>query len=134
MADAFPKADKDSSMMAAVAAFFGGIVAIAIYLLRPNDRFVKFYALQEIIASIAVGVIFGIVWALTFGIMVASNILAVATGGVGALAGLLAFLPIGVMMLFMVAYLIVKLYAAYSAFSGAVFRIPFAGNFAEKYI
>lgn len=148
MAKDIEMADKDSNIMAALACFFGGIIAIVIYLIKKDDRFVKFYALQEIIFQICFSAIAVVAYIAMIGGMFAGpliSILGAVAGGTGGAAGavgavasvfglIVPFAGMGCFGIAILIYLVVKLYTVYKAFTGEVFRIPYIGNFVEKYV
>ncbi len=113
---------KDSGIFAALAYLLGPIVAILLYLLKKDDKLVKFHALQSILFGIALTVLMVAIYIVAF-------ILAIVTspiGGVGGAVGLCIFPIMGIALLYV-------LYAAYKALTGEMYKIPLVGDFAMKY-
>ena len=139
MAEAFEKTDKDSTIIAAIAALFGGIIAILIYFLKKDDRFVRFYALQEVVFSIAAGLAMFALYMVVFGLSFALQLIGLAgtAGGnasVGLLAGVLMIVPFAIIGMAFLAYFAVKIFAVYNAFTGKTWEIPVVGKFVKQYI
>lgn len=111
---------KDSPILAALAYPLSLIIALLIYLIEKEDKFVRFHALQALIFDLAYSVaytaIFVVVW-----------VFAVATMGIGALC---------VLPLILVVFLIfaLKLWWAYRAYKGEYFKLPVIGDIAEKHV
>jgi len=88
------------------------VTGIIFLILEPDNRFIRFHSIQSIV---------------TFGIL---------TVGWGILAAILAFLPfIGPAISALVGGAIFALWIAmmYRAFQGHTYKLPFAGNIAERY-
>ncbi len=130
----FEPADKDSTLIAALAALFGGIIAIVVYLLKPSDRFVKFYALQQVATDIAVAIIAFALYALVIAGMIAGAAGSAVAGGAAPLISMLSFLPMACLGVGALAYIVFRLYSVYMAFTGNVFKVPVIGNFIAKYV
>ncbi|MCX8200431.1 MAG: DUF4870 domain-containing protein [Candidatus Micrarchaeota archaeon] len=110
--------EKDSYLLGAIA-YLLGILAILLYLMKKEDRFVRFHSVQSIILSVVCFVVF-----VTLSILF--TIISVVTGGVGSVLSLCLFpLVLGVFVL--------VLYAAWKAFQGEMWHMPVIGEFAEKY-
>ena len=105
-----------------------GIVALVLVFIEKDNKFVRFHALQSVFwslacaaAMIALVVVGG---ALTWIVGVASGTLAFLTGGV-----------IGLLYLIVIIGLVGGLiYAAIKSYGGQQFKLPFVGNFAEKFV
>jgi uncharacterized membrane protein len=117
------KLSDDEKLWGALAYFLGFVISIfgpiVAYFIKKDSKFVKFHAIQSIIFAVAAGIVFGGLWFVTF-------ILAVITGGLGALLGIL-LLPLGLV------FLAVYVYAGYKAYTGEMYKIPVVGGFAMKY-
>lgn len=117
---AAPKSpESDRNLMAALAEFFSLLIVIPvlIYLVKKEDRFVKFHALQATV----VGVVFD---TLGFIVSIGLGVLTFFIGGVGGLCGMFVFLLGG----------LVALYLAYMAYTGSMYKLPLIGDFVEKYV
>ncbi len=132
MAETFEKAEKDSTIIAALAAFFGSLIAIIIYLIKKDDRFVRFYALQSFIFDIVAGIVITLAYVVMF---FASFVLSLgAAASRNAAPEPAFFLPMACFGIVMLAYLVVRLFCAYKAFCGEVFMLPLVGRFVAKYV
>jgi uncharacterized membrane protein len=110
----------ESNLLAAIAYLFGIITGLILYLLRPEDRYVKFHAMQSILYCIAI-IIIEIVWGVIAGI--------VTLGTLG--VGLLIVAPVS--MLLGLIFLLVWLYLMWQAFNGKKYKLPYIGDYAEQY-
>ncbi|MFH0884388.1 MAG: hypothetical protein V1861_01625 [Candidatus Micrarchaeota archaeon] len=117
----------ESRLIAAISYVFGVFVAVIIFLLKKEDRYVKFHAAQAIMVDLAVMVL-GL-GAAVIGIGLAV-VLGIATMGIGFFLGF--WLVWLVLMVFGLCVLIVRLFLAFQAFSGKRFGIPLIGAHAEK--
>lgn len=109
--------EKDSNILAAIS-YLSLLIAVIIYLIRKEDKFVRFHAMQSIIFDIAYSLIFIVLW-----------FLAVAA----IFTFVLALVVFPLIFLFTFAMLIVKFYLAYKAFLGERYSAPVIGEYAEKY-
>ncbi len=117
----------ESRLIAAISYIFGVFVAVIIFLLRKDDRFVKFHAAQAIMVDLAVmgisigAVVIGIAFTVAAGI---------ATAGIGFFLG---FWFVWLMlMLFALLVFAMRLFLAFQAFSGKKFGLPIIGAQAQK--
>jgi len=117
----------DSNLMGAVAYIFGWLSGLIVYLIKPEDKFARFHALQSIFLSVAAFVVM-IVVGVVLGVILA--VITIVTAGIG---GLLSILLIPVMLLFWLVIILVHLFCAWKAYSGEKFMLPVLGGFAEKY-
>jgi uncharacterized membrane protein len=101
---------EDERLKGAVAYILGFITGIIVLLIAENNRFLKFHAMQSIVSSIVICVVFMI---LNF---------------------ILAFTIIIPCLLFIVEILIwlYFLYGAYQVYQGKDFRMPFFADFVEQ--
>lgn len=113
----------ESRIFAGIAYFFGIMIALVIYLIKKEDGYVRFHAMQAILfdlAMMAVSVPLSI--ALFAGMFLAafseSAILMIAFWAATLGFVLLSFL--------------LRLFFAFKAFTGSRFRLPFIGAHAEK--
>jgi uncharacterized membrane protein len=122
----FQPATEDSKIFGAISYVFGFLIAIIIYLLKKEDRYVRFHAAQAILFDIC--------------IMVASVVLAVAMIGiffvVGIATGGIGFILFPILWVGMIGYafilFIARLYFAYRAYKGNAFQLPIVGPQAAK--
>lgn len=117
-------AASDNNLIAALSYIFGPIIALIIYLIKKDDKFVKFHALQAMVFDVVAIVLYV---GLSIVFYIAGIALAAVTYGIG---GLLMFCPMLIMLVFAVA----ALYAAYMAFQGKMYKLPMIGDFAAKYV
>lgn len=115
-----PSSEKDSNLMAAVG-YIIGIVAIILYFIKKDDKFVKFHALQSIMYMVVLFVI-------VTGLNIVALLFSLGGGGVVGIIISLLTLPLGGL------YFLYALYLAYMAFQGKMYKIPVLGNFVEKYV
>lgn len=113
----------ESKVFAAVAYFFGMLIALVIYLVKKDDSYVRFHAMQAILFDIAISIVsvplIGFAFAAFF-VLAASK---------SAMAFIILWAAI---MVFALLSIIVKLIFAFKAFTGSRFRIPLIGKYAEK--
>ncbi len=111
----------DPNLAGALAYVFGWVTGLIIFLTEPNNKYVRFHALQSIFLSIAIFVIYvGLGMVLTmFAIVPGLNVVFTALGA------LIYFLVgIGVFVLWIV--LMVR------AYQGEKFKLPVIGDMAEQ--
>jgi uncharacterized membrane protein len=105
-----------------------GIVALVLIFIEKDNKFVRFHALQSFLWSVicVVGI---------FAVAIIGTILALVLGqvasGLGAIVGILAMLLYLGIILGMLGGLI---FAAIKAYGGAEFKLPIAGNLAQKWV
>jgi uncharacterized membrane protein len=105
-----------------------GIVALVLVFIEKDNKFVRFHALQSVLWSlvcvvgiIAVGII-GTILALVLGQV---------SSGLGTIVGLITFLLYLGLIFAMLGGLI---FGAIKAYGGSEFKLPVAGNLAEKWV
>jgi uncharacterized membrane protein len=104
-----------------------GIVGLISAIIEKENRFVKFHAWQSVIWSFGFSIVFFIVFFVL-------GILAAIIGQVSsALGGIFALLISLLVPLYLLILFGALLFAAYKAYQGAVFKLPIAGNLAEKF-
>ncbi|MCK4319767.1 DUF4870 domain-containing protein [Candidatus Micrarchaeota archaeon] len=111
--------ENESKLLGAIS-YILGIFALIIYLIKKDDRFVRFHALQSAFLSIVIIV-------LTILFNIATMVLGALTAGIGAIAMLCTF------PLFLVAFAYI-IYLAYKAYQGEMVMVPMLGELAEKYV
>ena len=97
----------NSNLVAAIAYLFGWISGIIVYLVKPNDSFARFHAVQSMIWSLLLGVV-----SLVLSITVVGLILVPIVWIVGGVSWL---------------------WLMYKAYTGERYHLPFVGEWAEKY-
>ncbi|MDD5337572.1 MAG: DUF4870 domain-containing protein [Candidatus ainarchaeum sp.] len=115
--------ENDSNLMAALSYIINLIglpVSIVLYLVKKEDSFVRFHALQATALWVALFLI-GII------AMVLLVVISVVTMGFGGILGI-CVLPLGLI------FLLLDLYLAYLAYQGQKYKIPVIGDFVEKYV
>ncbi len=113
------QSNKDGGLLAAIA-YLLGVLAIVLYFIKPEDKFVRFHSLQALAYNVAVGVIF---IALSIGLMLIS----IVSGGVGGILGFCMIPIAGIALIY-------DLYAAYMAFTGKMYKMPVIGELVAKYV
>jgi len=117
----------ESRLIAAISYIFGVFVSVIIFLLKKEDRFVKFHAAQAIMVDLAVMGISIVAVVIGFGFIIAAGI---ATAGIGFFIGFwFVWLMI---MIFGLLVFAMRLFLAFQAFSGKRFGLPLIGMQAEK--
>ena len=111
---------KDSNGMAAVAYVLTILTGVLMYVMKPDDKYVKFHAVQSILLGVSYAIIWMVVGALMTGLSYALPF-----GGF-----LLGFGLFGILWL---VFLLVWLYCIYKAYSGERFKLPIIGNMAENF-
>ncbi len=101
------KAKSDSNMMGAVAYVFGWLTGIILFVVKKDDPFVKFHAVQSIIVF----------------------------GGFTVLTMVLTMTIVGILLLPIigVASFVLWLLLMWKAYQGEKYKLPMVGNWAEKY-
>jgi len=111
---------KDSNSMAAVAYVLTILTGVLMFVMKPEDKFVKFHAVQSILLFISFFVIGAVI-----------NILSIIFMVVGGTA-LLGLWLSGIILLEIILVL-VSLYCIFKAYSGERFKLPIIGNMAENF-
>ena len=108
---------KDSNILAAIS-YLNLLVAVILYLIKKDDKFVRFHAMQSILFEVAYTVIFLILWVVA--------VFSIFTFW-------LAFIVIPLIFVFAGIAFLVMIYIAYKAFKGEKYKLPVLGEYAEKY-
>ncbi len=111
---------KDSNLLAAIAYVLGIVVALLIYLIEKEDKWVRFHAMQAIVFHLAWSVGFGAVFIVLW-------VVALVTMGVGALC-IFAIFPIALLVM------VANFWFAYRAYKGEYFELPVIGEFTASHI
>jgi uncharacterized membrane protein len=111
------------------------IVGVIFFVMEKENRFVRFHAMQSIIFGIANSVILVALMIVSFVLTIVMGIGgAVVGGGLGMIVSLLGWLIWLLFALVMMALLAGLVFAAYKAYQGEKFKLPFIGNMAEKIV
>ena len=113
----------DGNIAAALSYLFGLISGILFFVIETESRFVKFHALQSMMVSVAVMVVY-IGYSIVFLILGRLPFL----GWLAALAGGFGFL------LMMLAFVALWVYCMVKAFNGERFKLPYLGELAEQQV
>lgn len=118
---------KDSNIVALLA-YLGLFIAILVYLLRKEDRFVRFHALQAILLDLLYMAVFLIVW-VVYAVSFLGMFVSFAAGFPLPLPFILFPLIFGLVGVF----LLFKLFLMYKAYKQEWYKLPILGNLAEKH-
>lgn len=105
-----------------------GILGLINFFIDKDSKFVRFHGIQSVLYSVAVGVVFFVVWIVLLIIQIILSQIS------GALAALFTIVNILVFLAFMVIWFGGLLYSGYRAYQGQTFKLPLVGNFAEKIV
>lgn len=108
------------NVAAGVSYIAGWLSGIIVYFIEKQDRFVRFHAMQSIIFSVAVTVL----W-------IALSIIGGILGRINDTLACLFGLPVTLLFL---AFFVVWIYCMVKAFTGSTFKLPVIGDMAEKYV
>jgi uncharacterized membrane protein len=111
------------------------IVGLIFFFIEKENRFVRFHAMQSIIFGIANSVILVLLSVLTMILTIVMGVGGAMVGGVlGLIVSLLGWLIWLLFALVIVLLLLGLIFAAYKAYQGEKFKLPFIGNIAEKIV
>ena len=113
----------DANIAAALAYFFGLISGAIFFAIETDSRFVKYHAMQSMLASVAAIVLliaYQVIW-----------IVLAAIPLLGWVAGILGFFGYALIMLGLLG---LWLYCMFRAFQGERFKLPYIGEVAEKQV
>ena len=113
----------DANIAAALSYFFGLISGAIFFAMETESRFVKFHAMQSMLASVA-AIVLWIVYMVVWTVLVRIPFLGIVAGIVGFLGW--AVLALGMLGLW--------LFCMFKAFQGDRFKLPFIGEVAEKQV
>lgn len=117
----------DGNITALIGYLFG-IVALILIFIEKDNKFVRFHALQSVLWS-AVCIV-GII-----AVMIIGMILAFALSAVnGTLGGIVGFLTILIYLGLLLAMLGGLIFGAIKAYGGTEYKLPVAGNLAQKWV
>jgi uncharacterized membrane protein len=113
----------DGNIAAALSYFFGLLSGALFFAIETDSRFVKFHAMQAMLASVSAIVIYiayTVVWMVLWRIPF-----------LGWIAGIFGFLGWALIAL---GFLGIWLYCMFRAFQGERFKLPYIGEMAEKQV
>ncbi|HEV7683277.1 MAG TPA: DUF4870 domain-containing protein [Pyrinomonadaceae bacterium] len=111
------------------------IVGLIFYFMEKENRFVRFHAMQSIIFGITNSVILIALMILSFVLTIVMGVGGAMVGGaLGLIVSLLGWLIWLLFALVMMALFAGLVFAAYKAYQGEKFKLPFIGNMAEKIV
>ena len=111
------------------------VVGLIFFFIEKENRFVRFHAMQSIIFGIANSVILVLLAILASILSVAFGVGgAMVGGGGGAIMSLLVSLVWLLFSIIALALFLGLVFAAYKAYQGEKFKLPFIGNMAEKIV
>ena len=113
----------DANIAAALSYFFGLLSGAIFFAVETESRFVKFHAMQSMLASV-VAIVLWIVYMVVWTVLVRIPFLGILAGIVGFLGW--AVLALGLLGLW--------LFCMFKAFQGDRFKLPFIGEVAEKQV
>ncbi|MFH1588504.1 MAG: DUF4870 domain-containing protein [Candidatus Diapherotrites archaeon] len=113
----------DSKMYGAAAYLFGLITGVIVLLMKPEDKYVKFHAMQSIILNVVMIVVFMVLgFVMTF-----LSLMLMMVGG-----GMIAILFSFVYMIISLLVFVLWLFLMWKAYNGEKFKLPMIGEQAEK--
>ncbi|HSB46387.1 MAG TPA: DUF4870 domain-containing protein [Candidatus Bilamarchaeum sp.] len=113
-------ARKDSNILAALSYALSLVVALIVYLIEKEDKWLKFHALQAMLFDLAYTAAFFVIFILGW-------IFAFVTFGLGVFCILPVFALIPLVFIY-------RLYLAYRAFKGEYFELPMIGQLVLKHV
>jgi uncharacterized membrane protein len=113
-----------ASLLAYLFQFLGGLI---FFLIEKDSRFVRFHAMQSMLLS-------GVFWVAIIGLNILSLVLALIVGQVSGLLGSLVWVFTTLLeVVIAIACLIGLVLCMIKAYQNQYFKLPFLGNFAEKF-
>ncbi|MBD3397780.1 DUF4870 domain-containing protein [Candidatus Micrarchaeota archaeon] len=116
-----PTGGGNESNLLAAAGYIVGLIAIIMYLVKKEDKFLRFHAMQSILLWVGAFVVAFVLWILSAVIGMVPVI--------GVLGCVFGFLGLAIWLVAVVA----ALYCAYKAFEGEKYELPYIGPMARKY-
>jgi uncharacterized membrane protein len=113
----------DGNIAAALSYLFGLISGIIFFVIENESRFVKFHALQSMMVSVAVMVVY-----------IGYSIALLIIGRIPVLGGLIALVGGLGFVLLMLAFVVLWVYCMVKAFNGERFKLPYLGELAEQQV
>ena len=117
----------DENVAALLSYIFGWVSGLIFFLIEKDSRLVRFHAMQSLLLNIAaaiLGVVLWFVW--VFGVLIFASINETLGSLMGLVLGLLLFV-------FWIGLLIAVIMCLIKAYQKQYFKLPFIGNFAEKF-
>jgi uncharacterized membrane protein len=113
----------DGNIAAALSYLFGLISGIIFFVIESESRFVKFHALQSMMVSVAVMVVY-----------IGYSIVLLIIGRIPVLGGLIALVGGLGFVLLMLAFFALWVFCMVKAFNGERFKLPYLGELAEQQV
>jgi uncharacterized membrane protein len=113
----------DANIAAALSYFFGLVSGVIFFAVETESRFVKFHAMQSIMASVAalvIYIVYTVVWMILWRLPF-----------LGVIAGIFGWFGWALLAL---AFLGLWLYCMVRAFQGERFKLPYIGELAEQQV
>ena len=111
----------ESNLLAAIG-YIIGILAILLYLVKKEDKYLRFHSMQSIL-----------LWVGTFIVAVVLGIITTIVGFIPVIGVVSCVFGFAALAIWLVA-VIAALYCAYKAFSGEEYELPYIGPMAKKYV
>ncbi len=111
-----------------------GIIGIILAFIEKDNKFVRFHAWQSFLFGIAVSVlsiVLVIVGVVIFGLSIGAA--ASGSSAISSILGLIFWLFILLCVALGFAAFAGALFAAFKGYQGEIFKLPFVGNYAEKF-
>jgi uncharacterized membrane protein len=117
----------DENIASLIAYLAGWVSGLIFFLIEKNSRLVRFHAMQSILLNAVV-----IVAAIVAGIVVTILVLILGqiSGALASIAGILSWL---IYLVCSLGVLIVWVLCMIKAFGGQMYKLPFIGDYAEKF-
>ncbi|MFH1246898.1 MAG: DUF4870 domain-containing protein [Candidatus Micrarchaeota archaeon] len=112
-------ASNDSNLMGAVAYLLFTITGVILYLAKPEDKYVRYHAIQSAILGV-------VLWVISMILGIAIGATTMATLGTTAIIGIM------IMGLMQLVFFVIWIFCMWQAYSGKKFKIPVIGDLAEK--
>ena len=111
----------ESNLLAAVG-YIVGLIAIIMYLVKKEDKYLRFHSMQSILLWVGAFVVAMVLWVISaiVGMIPVIGVIACVFGFAGLAIWLVA--------------VVAALYCAYKAFNGEKYELPYIGPMAKKYV
>ncbi|MCX8205843.1 MAG: DUF4870 domain-containing protein [Candidatus Micrarchaeota archaeon] len=116
-----PSNDKDENILGVIC-YLLGVLALILYYVKKESKFVRFHAMQ----SALLNVVWLAVFIVLVGISMVLMIITIPLGGIGGMV-YLCVLPLGLVAI------AATVFGAWKAYQGEMYKMPFIGDYADKY-
>jgi uncharacterized membrane protein len=117
----------DENIASLIAYVFGWVSGLIFFLIEKSSQLVRFHAMQSILFNVVIAVV-AVVLSIVISILIL--ILGQISGALASIASLLWFL---FWLVFSIAIFIVWIMCLIKAYQGQKYKIPFIGDYAEKF-